>query len=152
MLDHVMTCSHQPVLSHIDWFQLVEKFSTFYSIQLFGTTFTIAHQLSLSCVRSAQSMNTPFLPATYFLKTHCNIIPHLCLGLPSGLFPSSLPTKYYIHLSSPPYVQSRHASVTDITVILLSAFRQAHSLFRGQFWTRCDLVFPLSISSIFSFR
>ena len=29
---------------------------------------------------------------------------YLCLGLPSGLFPSGFPTKTCIHLSSPPYV------------------------------------------------
>ena len=31
-------------------------------------------------------------PTTHFLKIHLNIILHLCLGLPSGLFPSGFPT------------------------------------------------------------
>ena len=29
---------------------------------------------------------------------------HLSLGLPSGLFPSGLPTKLFMHISSPPYM------------------------------------------------
>ena len=32
-------------------------------------------------------------PPSHFLKIHLNIIPHLYLGLPSGLFPSGFPTK-----------------------------------------------------------
>ena len=32
-------------------------------------------------------------PTFHFLKIHFNIIPHLRLGLPSGLFPSGFPSK-----------------------------------------------------------
>ena len=38
---------------------------------------------------------------TNFLKFHLNIIFHLHLGIPSGLFPSVFPTKPSKHLSSP---------------------------------------------------
>ena len=41
-------------------------------------------------------------PTTHFLKIHLNIIPHLHLGLPSGLFPSDFLTKtLYAPLLSP---------------------------------------------------
>jgi hypothetical protein len=41
-------------------------------------------------------------PPSHFLKIHFNIIPHIHLGLPSGLFPSGLPTKtLYALLLSP---------------------------------------------------
>ena len=41
-------------------------------------------------------------PWSHFLKIHLNIIPHLHLGLPSGLFPSGFPTKtLYTLLLSP---------------------------------------------------
>ena len=36
-------------------------------------------------------------------------------------------------------------------IILLSVFRQVHSLFQSKFSTECDLVLPLSIDGIFSF-
>ena len=47
-------------------------------------------------------------PTSHFLKIHLNIIPHLRLGLQSGLFPSGFPTKtlytpplstYVLHVS-----------------------------------------------------
>jgi hypothetical protein len=37
---------------------------------------------------------------SYLSKIQFNIIPRLCLGLPSGLFPSGLPPKIYTHYSS----------------------------------------------------
>ena len=41
-------------------------------------------------------------PTSHFLKIPLNIIPHLRLGLPSGLSPSSFPIKtLYTHLLSP---------------------------------------------------
>jgi hypothetical protein len=39
------------------------------------------------------------------LKIHFNIISHLCLGLRSGLLPSSLPPKPRMRLSCSQYVQ-----------------------------------------------
>jgi len=38
-------------------------------------------------------------PSSYFLKIHLNIILPLCLGLPSGLFPSGFPTSTCIRLT-----------------------------------------------------
>jgi hypothetical protein len=46
--------------------------------------------------------NSVHTPTSHFLKSHLNIMPHLRLGLPSGLFPSGFPTKtLYTSLSSP---------------------------------------------------
>ena len=38
---------------------------------------------------------------TYFLKVHCNIVLHLRLGLPKGLFPAGLPVKILKELLPP---------------------------------------------------
>ena len=47
-------------------------------------------------------INPVHAPTSHFLKIHLNIIPHLHLGLPSGLFPSGFPTKtLYTPLLSP---------------------------------------------------
>jgi hypothetical protein len=46
--------------------------------------------------------NSVHTPTSHFLKIHHNIILHLRLGLPSGLFPSDFPTKtLYTPLFSP---------------------------------------------------
>ena len=67
--------------------QLVKKFPAFYGIWRFNTAIITARRLSLCWARSIQS--TPW----NFLKIHLNIIPHLRLGLLSGLFPSGFPVK-----------------------------------------------------------
>ena len=49
-------------------------------------------------------LNPVHNPTSHFLNTHLNIISHLCLGLPSGLFPSGFPNKsLYTPLLSPIY-------------------------------------------------
>jgi len=74
--------------------QLVKKFPTSHGIRRFITTFTSAHHLSLSSTRSIQSMP----PHHTTWKSVLILSSHLCLGIPSGLFPSGLPTKPCIHL------------------------------------------------------
>ena len=69
-------------------FQLVKKFPAFYGTPKFITAFTRACYLSLSWARSTQSM-----PPSHRLKIHLNLSSQLCLGLPTGLFPSGVPTK-----------------------------------------------------------
>jgi hypothetical protein len=48
------------------------------------------------------SQNSPVhTTLSYLLMIQFNIIHHLSFGLPSGLFPSGLPTISYVHSSSP---------------------------------------------------
>ena len=59
-------------------------------------------------------------PSSYFLKIHVKIkSSHLCLGLPSGLFPSGLPTKtLYTPLLSPYVLHSPPISFSILLKIL----------------------------------
>ena len=69
--------------------QLVKKFSTFYGPRKFITTYKTALHQSLSWARSIQSTSShPTSCTSIFILSS-----HLSLGLPSGLFPSSFPTK-----------------------------------------------------------
>ena len=74
------------------------KFPAFYGTQRFITTYTSARHLSPSCARSIQSIPPHPTSWRYIL-----ILPsHLCLGLPSGLFPLGFPTQtHYTPLLSP---------------------------------------------------
>jgi len=68
--------------------KLVKKFPAFYGIRRFIISFTSARHLSLSWGGAEYQVHAT---TSYFLKIHFYII-HLCIGLPSGLFPSVLPT------------------------------------------------------------
>jgi hypothetical protein len=61
---------------------LVKKFPAFCGTRRFITAFTRARDLSLSWARSIQSMSR-----SHLLRIRFNIIFHLRLRLPSGLFP-----------------------------------------------------------------
>jgi len=61
-------------------------------------------QVPTTCPYPEPEQSNP-CPPSHFLKIHFNIIPHLCLGLPSGLLPSRLPPKPCMYLSCSPYVQ-----------------------------------------------
>jgi len=90
--------------------QLVKKFPTFYRAQRFITTFRSTRHLPLSWARSVQSLPSHH---TYWRSIFI-LSPCLHLGLPSGLHPSGLPTKFlYSNLLSPIY------AVCPVHLILL---------------------------------
>jgi len=60
-------------------------------------------------------MNPVHYCPPYFPKIHANIIFHLCLGLPNGLFPPGIPTKIlYAFLISP-----MHATCLQVLVLVV---------------------------------
>ena len=86
------------LLEKLTGLQLVKKFPAFHGTRRFITALIRVRHLSLSWASSIQSI--------YPHPTSCRSIlilsTHLCLGLPSGLFPSGFPTKtLYTPLSSP---------------------------------------------------
>ena len=97
-LHYLLTPWCRVLLEQLTGLQLVKKFPAFHGTRRFITALTSVRQLSLSWASPIQS--------TYPQPTSCRSIlilsTHLSLGLPSGLFPSSFPTKtLYTPLSSP---------------------------------------------------
>ena len=78
--------------------QVLQKFPELCETQMFITAFTSARQASLSWSTSIHSM--PPHPASWSYVLILSS--HLCLALPSGLFPSGLPTKPSTHFCCPP--------------------------------------------------
>ena len=77
------------LLEKLTGFQLLKKFPTFYGTQTFISAFTSACHLQLSWASSIQSI--PSHPTSW--RSILILSSHLCLGLPSGIFPSGFPTK-----------------------------------------------------------
>ena len=92
MPEHLLTLWCRALLE-----KLVKKFPAFHGTRRFITTHTSVRHLSLSWASPIQSIYPhPTWRSAPILYTH------LCLGLPSGLFPSSFPTNtLYTPLSSP---------------------------------------------------
>ena len=86
------------LLEKLTGLQLVKKFPAFHGTQRFITALTSVHHLSLSLASPIQSI----YPHPTSWRSILILFTHLCLGLPSGLLPSSFPTKsLYTPLSSP---------------------------------------------------
>ena len=77
------------ILEKLTGLQLIKKLPAFDWTRRFITAFTSARQLSLSCSSSIKSM--PPHPTSWI--STLTLSSHLCLGLPSGLFPSGFPIK-----------------------------------------------------------
>jgi hypothetical protein len=98
MLAYLLSPWNRVLLEKLTGSQLVEQFPAFYGARRFITAFTRARHLSLSWARSIQSLPRNSTSWRSILILYC----HLCLGLPSGLFPSGFPTiTLYTLLFSP---------------------------------------------------
>ena len=71
------------LLEKLTSLQLVKKFPAFHGTRMFITAFTSVRQLSLSCASPIQSI----YPHPTSWRSILIVSTHLCLGLPSGLFP-----------------------------------------------------------------
>jgi hypothetical protein len=85
--------------------QLDKKLLAFYGTRRFISAFTRARHLSLSWVRSIQSMPHPTSWSIILILSS-----HLRLGLPSGLFLSGLLTR---SLYAPPYLVPKDQSRSE---------------------------------------
>ena len=98
LLTHLLTPWSRVLLEKPTGSQLVKKFPALYGTWRFITAFTSARHLLLSWANSIQSI--PPNPTSW--RSILILSSHLCLGLPSGLFPSGLSTKpLYTPLISP---------------------------------------------------
>ena len=86
------------LLEKLTGLQLVKKFPAFHGTRRFITALTSVRHLSLSLASPFQSI----YPHPTSWRSILMLSTHLCLGLPSGLFPSGFSTKIlYTPLSSP---------------------------------------------------
>ena len=89
LLTYLLTPWYRVLLEKLTGWQLVKKFPAFHRTRRFITALTSVHHLSLSSASPIQTI--------YQHPTSCRSIlilsTHICLGLPSGLFPSGFPTK-----------------------------------------------------------
>ena len=94
---YLLTPWYRVLLEKLTGLQLVKKFPAFHGTRRFITALTSVRHLSLSWASPIQSLYTH--PTSW--RSILILSTHLCLGLPSGLFPSGFPTKtLYTPLSS----------------------------------------------------
>ena len=103
------------LLEKLTGLQLVKKFPPFHGTRMFIIALTSVRHLSLSWARPIQSIH----PHPTSWRSILILSTHLCLGLPSGLFPSGFPTKTLYTPSPHPYVP--HAQPISFFSILSPA-------------------------------
>ena len=97
-ITYLLTPRCRVFLEKLTGLQLVKKFPAFYGTRRFITALTSVCYLSLSWASPIQST----YPHPTSWRSILILSTHLCLGLPSGVFPSSFPTKtLYTPVSSP---------------------------------------------------
>ena len=98
LLTYLLTPRSRVLLEKLTGFHPVKKFPAFHGTRRFITAFTSARHLSLSWDSWIHSI--PPHPTSW--RSILILSSHLCLGLPSGLFPSGFPTiALYTSLLSP---------------------------------------------------
>ena len=134
ILSYSLTPWCRVLLEKLSGLQLVKKFPAFHGTRIFITALTRVHHLSLSWASPVQSI----YPHPTSWRSNLILSTRLCLGLPSGLFPSGFPTKTLYTPSPHPYVP--HAQSISFFSILSPA----------QYWVRStDHLAPrYAISSI----
>ena len=119
-MDHTHSLTLTPwcrvLLEKLIGLQLVKKFSAFHGTRRFITALTGVGHLSLSWASSIQSI----YPHPTSWRTLLILLTHLRLGLPSGLLPSSFPTKTLYTPSPHPYAP--HAQPISFFSILSSKY------------------------------
>jgi len=108
---------------------------------MFITVFTSAHHLSISWARSIQSLP----PKPTFWRSILMLPSHLCVGLPSGLFPLCFPTKilYTSLFSTTCSTCATHLILLDLIIqmIIGEGYRSLSSLL-------CSLLYSHVTSSL----
>ena len=89
LLTYLLTPRCRVLLEKLTGLQLVKKFPAFHGTRRFITALTSVRHLSLSRASPIQSIYTH--PTSW--RSVLILSTHLCLGLPSGLFPSGFPYK-----------------------------------------------------------
>ena len=89
LYSYLLTPPSSVLLEKLICCQQVKKFPAFYGTRRFNTAFTNTRHLSISWANSIQSM----LPHSTSWSSILILSSLLCLGLPSGLFPSGLLSK-----------------------------------------------------------
>ena len=112
---YLLTPWSRVLLEKLTGLQLVKKFPAFYGTRRFITALTSVRHLSLSWASPIQS--TYQHPTSW--RSILILSTHLCLGLPSGLFPSGFPTKTLYAPSPHPYAP--HAQSISFFSILSPA-------------------------------
>ena len=98
LLTYLLTPWCRVLLAKLTGLQLVKKFPAFHGTRMFITALTSVRHLSLSWASPIQSIYQH--PTSW--RSILILSTHLRLDIPSGLFPSSFPTKtLYTPLSSP---------------------------------------------------
>ena len=100
------------LLEKLTGLQLVKKFPAFHRTRRFITTLTSVRHLSLSSASPIQSI----YPHPTSWRSILILSTHLRLGLPSGLLPSSFPTKTLYTPSPHPYTPhvQQHAPLPSV--------------------------------------
>ena len=98
-ISYLLTPWCRVLLEKLTGLQLVKKFLAFHRTRRFITALTSVRHLSLSWVSPIQSIY-PHPTSWRFILI---LSTHLCVGLPSGLFPSGFPTKTLYIPSPHPY-------------------------------------------------